>query len=54
MTCNNCGYCTKGPALYACGLTGCEFSTPSSSCNLVYDDGKVNYNHPYFQEVDGK
>lgn len=54
MVCTECGYCTRGPILLACGLTGCEFRAPAVSCDLVNDDGTVNYDHPYFREVDGK
>ena len=54
MTCDKCGYCTKGPVLYACGLTGCEFRTPAYSCELVNKDGTVNHEHPFFREVEGK
>ena len=54
MRCTECRFCTKGSVLLACGLTGCEFSASAVACDLVNDDGTVNYDHPYFQEVNGK
>lgn len=54
MNCDDCPYYLKGPVLDACGLTGCEFSRITYTCDLVKEDGTINIAHPFFREADGK
>lgn len=48
MKCYDCPFYKGGYHYNGCGVTGDEYFYELADCDLVNDDGTINYNAPYF------
>lgn len=50
LRCCNCEFYKSGYMYNACALTESEYFQQQNDCDLVNDDGTVNYESPYFKD----